>query len=216
MNIPPYFKQEKQATCSLAVLRMALAHFGINLTEHDLEEKIKTDYGNNFKNIWNPTIAKLACEYGLKVVLSADWSLLKKENIIKAIDEYKTSPETFNVMKYENPNDTDQLPEPLPLSYKELFLAIEFGCQTEFGDLNEEILRKFINEGNLIQTSIKLQNMYPNDRKGFHSILIYGVEGDTIYFHDPYRGKELSVTVDHLLKATTDVGAFMVYKSRNK
>ena len=65
MAIPPYFKQQKLRTCSLACLRMALGYFDITVTEKELETKIEPDYGKNFKNLWNTTIAKLACEYGL-------------------------------------------------------------------------------------------------------------------------------------------------------
>jgi ABC-type bacteriocin/lantibiotic exporter with double-glycine peptidase domain len=52
MDIPPYFKQEKQATCTLAVLRMVLSYFSISVSEAQLEEQVINDYGKKFSNIW--------------------------------------------------------------------------------------------------------------------------------------------------------------------
>ena len=212
MREPPYFKQERQATCSLAVLRMVLGHFGIFVTEADLIDKVSIDYGKNFSNIWNPTIAKLACEYGVTTMLSAKWPLLKAGVLKQAFEDYKKDPINFNVMRYENPHDKDSLPEPLPLTYKEMFLAVEKGCKTDYGQLTKAKIAELLNAEYLIQTSIKLQKMYPQSHEGFHSILIYALDGENVTYHDPYRCPALSCTVEHLLKATMDVGAFMADK----
>ena len=212
MKIPPYFIQENKYTCSLAALRMALAYFGITVTESELEKKVETDYGKNFKNLWNPTIAKLACEYGLNTLLSADWPLLKDGVIQQAMKAYKEDSENFNVNKYENPNDTDHPPEPLPLAYKEMFRAVEKRCKTAYGSLTAEKISELLTKGYLIQTSIKLHLMYPGSKHTFHSILIYGIDGNTVYFHDPAKGAQLTCSVEHLLKATMDVGAWMGYR----
>ena len=212
MSEPPYLKQERQSTCSLAVLRMVLGHFGIFVTESDLVEKVSKDYGKGFSNIWNPTIAKLACEYGFTTILSAEWPLLKEGVLYQAIEDYKKDPMNFNVIKYENPNDKDSLPEPLPLTYKEMFLAVKMGCKTEYGQLTKAKITALLNSEYLIQTSIKLQKMYPQSHTGFHSLLIYDLDGENVTYHDPYRGPAMACTVEHLLKATMDVGAFMSYK----
>jgi ABC-type bacteriocin/lantibiotic exporter with double-glycine peptidase domain len=71
INTPPYFKQDYQYACSLAVLRMVLAHYGINVTEKELLKKVEKNHGVNFKNLWNPTIAKLAREYGINTTMYA-------------------------------------------------------------------------------------------------------------------------------------------------
>ena len=211
MNIPPYFNQEKQSTCSLAVLRMCLQHFGITVSETELEEKVIGDYGKKFSNIWNPTIAKLACEYGIHTILSAEWPVLKPDILPYAVKEYRKNPQTFDVKKYENPDDADSLPEPLPLAYKELFQAVEKGCEVEYGNLSEEKIKKLLSDGYLMQTSIKLHLMYPGRGRGFHSILIYKIDRGEVYYHDPFRGKSLHCSMEHLLKATTDVGVFIVF-----
>lgn len=213
MNMPPYFKQEKQGTCSLAVLRMVLSHFGISASESELEKKVISDYGKKFSNIWNPTIAKLACEYGISTIFSADWPLLKPEMLQNAIKDYRENPNSFNVNKYENPEDTDSVPIPLPLSYKEIFLAIEKGCKTKYGSLTANSVKELLKSGYLIQTSIKLHLMYPGSKHAFHSILIYGIDGNELYYHDPHRGRSLTCSLEHLIKATPDVGAYIVYKN---
>jgi len=212
MNVPPYFRQESPSTCSLAALRMALNHFGILVSESELKEKVKSDYGEKFSNIWNPTVAKLACEYGLETRLYAEWPLFKEGVLQQAHEDYKTNPANFDVAKYENTNDSDELPEPLPLSYKEMFLAIEKGCKTEYSSLTESKLSELIESGYLIQTSIKLHLMYSQSKIGFHSILIYRLDEANVSYHDPHRGAAMSCTKEHLLKATMDVGAFIAYR----
>ena len=211
MSVPPYFRQESPSTCSLAVLRMALSHFGIFVSEPELIKQVLSDYGEKFSNIWNPTIAKLACEYGLYTTLYAEWPLLKEGVMQQTLEDYKKDPANFDASKYENTNDNDELPEPLPLSYKEMFLAVEKGCKTEYGSLTEAKLSELMNSEYLIQTSIKLHLMYPQSKTGFHSILIYGLDKTNVRYHDPHRGAEMSCTVAHLLKSTMDVGAFMAY-----
>lgn len=211
MSIPPYLKQENESTCSLAVLRMALAHFGKTVSEGELVSQVKEEYGEKFSNIWNPTIAKLACEYGLKTTFFAEWPLLKPELLSMAMREYVKNPVTFNVRKYENESDHDSLPEPLPLAYKEMFLAIEKGCTTIYGGLTKERITSLLSDGHLIQTSIKLHILYPGKKHAFHSILLYGLERKVVSFHDPYHGEQLNCSIDHLLQAASDVGAFMAY-----
>jgi hypothetical protein len=164
MRVPPYFKQEKQATCSLAVLRMVLDHFGIFVIESALVDKVSKDYGKVFSNIWNPTIAKLACEYGLTALLSAEWPLLKDGVLKQALEDYKKDPINFNVIKYENSKDKDSLPEPLPLTYKEMFLAVEKGCKTEYGHLTRSRIIELLNTEYLISINFM---MYPQSNTGF-------------------------------------------------
>lgn len=214
MRIPPYYQQERPGTCSLAVLRMSLAHFGIQVSEKELEDKVIADYGTGFKSLWNPTVAKLACQYGLETVFSAKWPLLKPSLMQKAVDEYHQNPANFNLSKYEDPDDSDSLPMPLPLSYKEMFLAVKYGCKTNYGKLTKEKLKEEMSSGALIQTSIKLNRLYPNGKQTFHSILLFGLDGDTVHYHDPHRGASLTCSIDHLLKATARVGAFLVYRQK--
>lgn len=216
MKTPLYFRQEKQATCSLAVLRMALHYFGAEATEAELLEKVEKDYGNTFSNIWNPTIAKLACEYDINTTLYALWPLLKKHNLSEALNDFIKNPQNFDVRKYENQNDKDAMPEPLLLAYKEMFLAVQNGCKTVYGGMTGKRMQAFLSKGHLIQTSVKLHLLYPGKNQAFHSILVYGLQDSTVYFHDPFHGEGLSCSVDRLLKASSDVGAFMVYKGRRQ
>jgi hypothetical protein len=210
---PPYIKQSRGSTCSLAVLRMVLAAKHIFVTEEVLIDKVIPDYGKDFKNIWNPTIAKLAREYGLEVKIYAMWPLLKKDQMQQALQEYKTSPETFNVNKYENPEDEDAFPEPLPLAYREMFEALKLGCEYEYGDLNKNVLSSILSKGNVIQTAIKLKKLYPEKYKeGYHSILLYALDGKDIIYNDPYNGEGLRVSIEKLLESASDVGAFMEYR----
>lgn len=100
---------------------MVLATKQINVTEDELMSKITNDYGSDFKYVWNPTIAKLGQMYGVQTSMYALWPLFKPDLMKQALEEYTAHPETFNVNKYENPNDTDTSTEPLPLAYKEMF-----------------------------------------------------------------------------------------------
>lgn len=210
MTMPPYFKQQKSTTCSLAVLRMVLASKGISVGEEELLKKVEKDYGKSFKNIWNSTIAKLACQFGIKAKLIVEWPLLKKDNLKKALQEYETNPKSFNYKKYENPNDKDALPEPLPLGYKETFEALKLGCKTECKRISEQKIKKLLDQGNLILFSIKLQNMY-KDKKGYHSILVYGYKNNEVFYHDPSYGKELKLPLKKLIGASQDVGAAIAF-----
>lgn len=210
MKIPPYFKQEHSNTCSLAILRMVLASKGVHISEEDLLLKVEKDYGKKFKNIWNPTIAKLAGEYGLKTIMYALWPLFKKDLLKKALKAYRNNPDKFNISKYENKNDKDMLPEPVPLAYKEMFKAIKLGCKTIYGSITERRLKNLISKGNFVQISINLRKMYP-DKKGFHSLLLYRLEDNKILYHDPYYGKSLITTFNKLTKASTHTGAAIVH-----
>jgi hypothetical protein len=209
--MPPYFKQNNPSTCSLAVLRMILASYGVNVTEEDLLKNIEKDYGRKFSNIWNTTIARLASEYGVKTTMYALWPLFKTGVMKEALAELETDQNQFNVGKYENPNDKDVMPEPLSLAYKEMFKAVEVGCKVVYGSITENRIRHFVKNGMLIQTSVKVHKLYSDAPIGFHSILIYGITGDQVRYHDPFVGPSLNVNIKKLIKAASDVGAFMSY-----
>jgi len=211
-KIPPYFKQNHRYTCSLAVLRMVLANYGIQVTEEELIQKVEKDYGKNFTNLWNPTIAKLSREYGINTTMYALWPLFKKDIYPKALTEYKKNSETMNYKKYEHPKDTDTLPEPLPLAYKEMFRALSFGCRCIYGKLTAHRLKTLLLKDCLVQTSIKLHILYPEKKQAFHSILIYRLNGDTIYYHDPAYGNNLKCKLDILIQASSNVGACISYQ----
>lgn len=209
MNIVPYFKQQKNTTCSLAVLRMVLAFHGIQIEEKQLVQQVEKDYGKKFKNIWNPTIAKLALQYGIKTTLISDWPLLKPRNLKTAIKQYTENPSEFNYREYENENDTDHLPEPLPLAYTEFFQAIKLGLDTKHTQITEQLLKKQLSQY-LLLISIKLQKVYPN-KKGYHSILLYQYKDKNVFYHDPSYGQSLQISIKKLLEATTDVGAAILF-----
>lgn len=78
VTVPPFLNQQHSATCSLAVLRMVLAFNCCHVTEANLVKEVTPDYGLEFQNLWNPTIAKLALSYGLNVTMYARWPLFKK------------------------------------------------------------------------------------------------------------------------------------------
>lgn len=75
------------------------------------------------------------------------WSLFKPELLQEALKEYADSPKTMDVRKYENPDDQDGLPEPLPLAYKEMFEAVRLGCKTTYGGLTEHRLQSLLDAG---------------------------------------------------------------------
>jgi hypothetical protein len=215
-NSPPYFKQNYQYACSLAVLRMVLATYGINISEEELLSRVKSDYGQDFKNIWNPTIAKIAREYKIKTTMFAEWLIFKKDIYIKALAEFKEDSEHMNYKKYENPKDNDDLIEPLPLAYKEMFNALELGCRCVYGKLTANRIRSLLLQGNLIQTSIKLHILYPDKKHVFHSILIYKIDANKIDYHDPAHGESLTCDINKLIKASNNVGAAIVYSGLDK
>lgn len=210
--MPPYFRQDNPNTCSLAVLRMVLANQGIKVSEEELLGKVVPDYGNKFSNIWNSTIAKLACQYGITTTMYALWPLLKPGTFQKALNEFREDPDSFNAMKYENPDDKDYLPEPLVLAYKEMFLAVDCGCKVEYGSLTKDLLTHLLGSGWIVQTSVKVHKLYSDAPRGFHSILIYKLEGNEVEYHDPFVGSHLNIEVDRLISSAQDVGAFMAYK----
>lgn len=209
---PPYFKQDNPYTCSLSVLRMVLAYYGINVSEAELINKVEKDYGKNFKNLWNPTISKLSQEYGVDTIMYAVWPLFRKDIYLKALAEFQENPETMDYKKYEHPKDKDQMTEPLPLAYKEMFRALELSCKCVYGKLTENRLKEFLSKNYLVQTSIKLHLLYPGKKHVFHSILIYKLIDDTVYYHDPAHGEGLTCKLDSLVRASTSVGAAIVYK----
>jgi hypothetical protein len=214
--IPPYYKQENRYTCSLAVLRMVLAYHEITVSEAELISRVEPEYGKDFRNLWNPTIAKLSCEYGIETTLYAQWPLFKKKNYPQALAEYKKHPQAMNYQKYERATNSDTSTEPLPLAYKEMFRAIELGCRCVYGRLTEIRLRQLLDKGCLIQVSVKLHLLYSGKKQAFHSILLFNIAGDVVSYHDPTYGENLHCPIDHLLRASTDVGAAIVYSGLTK
>lgn len=210
--MPSYFKQQSKSTCSLAVLRMVLDTFGVKVSERELLDCVLKDYGSEFKNIWNPTIAKLAREYGIDTTFIALWPLLKAETLPRALAEYTKSPDTFSVATYENRSDTNKIHEPLPLAYSEMFKAVENGCKTVYGKLTSRRLRTLLDTGHLVQASVIVDKLYPGKKPAFHSILVYEYSGDIIKYHDPFYGEKLTCSIEHLLKSLTTVGACMAYR----
>lgn len=211
MELIPYYPQENPYTCSLAVLRMVLACEGTYVNEQTLIDKVKNDYGDNFKNLWNPTIAKLACQYKVPTRMYAKWPIFKKGIIEKAFEDYIADPTCFRYKKYENSKDDDTITEPLPLAYSEMFAAYKLGCEVVYGGLTGQRIERFIKQDSLIQTSIKLHKLYPGEKHTFHSILIHSIENKQVIYHDPAHGSNLRTSYDIIIKAATDVGAFMVY-----
>lgn len=212
MITPAYFPQESRFTCSLAVLRMVLAHYGIESSELELKDQVIPLYGPRFKNIWNPTIAKLACEFGLRVHFEALWPLLKEEQFKKALVAYNSLDEKdFNHHRFENPGDSDVSTEPLPISYAELFAAHEAGCTYAFGGASIQRITKALSDNKLILLTIKLEKLYPNERTAFHSILVYGINKDIVFYHDPSFGKCLSVSTEVLLQSLPKVKPMILF-----
>lgn len=210
--IPPYFKQERNATCTLAVLRMVLATYDKFVSEDELRSKVIKDYGSHFKNIWNPTIAKLAAEFGLKVTMYAKWPLFKINITQQAQSEYKKHGEKANITQYENPDDNDIGTEPLPLAYKEMFKALDTGVKPIYGCLTEKVIRNALENNQLILATVVLSKLYPNENvKGHHGILIYNADGDKIFYHDPYYGPSLTTTFTEFHKSQDTVAAGIVF-----
>jgi hypothetical protein len=188
-----------------------LAERGIDVSEGELLAKVEGDYGKDFANLWNPTIAKLACQYGLAVTMYADWPLFKPEVLKQAMAEFVADPEAMSVQKYENPQDDDQLPEPLPLAYREMFKAVKLGCKTVYGGLTAELLAELLASGYLIQTSVKIERLYPGEVSGFHSILIYDLKNDLVEYHDPARQPSMHSSLETLIDAANGTGACLVF-----
>ncbi len=210
--MPPYFKQTNKYACSLAVLRSVLAVHGIQVSEEELVAKVEKDYGSTFKNLWNPTVAKLARQYSIDTHMYALWPLFKPELLQRALQEYNNNPDTMDVRKYENPNDQDDLAEPLPLAYKEIFEALKLGCKLTYGQLTEHRLQALLDTGYLVQTSIRNAVLYPETQGGYHSLLIYGLRNGIVAYHDPLRGPAMTCSVQKLLQAANGTGAFIAFK----
>ena len=209
-----YFKQRGKYNCSLAVLRMVLDYFGVIITEEELQKKVEKNYGVGYKNLWNPTIAKLAMELGVKTEMYALWSIFKKRVYRQAIKEYEKNSNLFDYRKYENKSTKDNLSESLFIAYREMFEAVKLGCKVHYGSLTVKRINFFLKNNFLIQTSVRLNKLYTGKKTVFHSILIYYLEGDKVFFHDPAHGEGLSCSINHLIKATQDVGVFMLYKKK--
>lgn len=212
MVTPLYFKQEGKYNCTLAVLRMVLATKGISVTEKELQKKVIKEYGKNYKNIWNPTIAKLALIYKIPTTVYALWPLFKKQLLIQARKEYHSSPKKFNAKRYETGADKD-ISESLLIAYKDMFKAIELGCKVVYGELTRTRIKKHLVKSNLIMTSIKLDTMYPGKRNVYHGILLYGFKGNKIFYHDPFHGESLSCTINHLIASISDTSVGIVFSN---
>jgi hypothetical protein len=210
--MPPYYSQKHTNTCSLAVLRSVLALNNIQVTEEELIDKIKEDYGTKFKNIWNPTIAKLAAQYGVSTKMYALWPLFKKGLAKTAAAEYSADPNQFSKNTYENPTDKEKLPEPLTLAYKEMFTAIELGCDVYYGKMTAKRISDLLSKGYVIQTSIRTEKLYKDAKPSFHSLLIFSINGRELTYHDPARSADMKCAIDILLNASNNTGAFMAYK----
>lgn len=210
-RIPPFFRQQGQYTCSLAVLRMVLAYFGKVVTEEKLIKQVEALYGKDFHNLWNPTIVKLARGYGLATQFYAAWPLLKSQVFSQAWRTYQNDPRHFSPQDYEAGNDDENLEEPLALAYQEMFAAVALGCQVHYGRLTAKRLLRFLSQGYLLQSSVHLEKLYPGKTTAFHSLLVYHLENDKVFYHDPALGEQLHCSFSHFLQAATDTGAFMLY-----
>ncbi len=185
MKPPQYLKQIHNGACSLAVLRMVLASRGIPVSEKRLIENIEAEYKKSFKQVWNPTIAKLACQNGIKVSFMARWSLLKPANIKKAQD--------------------------LDIAYRDMLEAVRLGCEVSYGKLTETIMKENLLKGNYIQTSIHKNKLHKGAKAGYHSILLYDIIDDEVYFHDPDMGSAMHCSIVVLMRAMNGAGAALVY-----
>lgn len=195
---------------------MALAHYGVKIAENELLKTIRRDYPDNFSNIWNPTIARLACRYGIDTTFSAAWPLLKPHVFPAALHAYQQNPEGFDIHHFENKNDNDGLPEPLSIAYQDIFAAGTLGCAMRYGKLTARRLHGLVAHGSLVQTSVKLHLLYPGKKHVFHSVLIFDANNTSVTYHDPTYGKSLSCRTAHLIRALTDVGAFLTYRGIRK
>ena len=99
---------------------------------------------------------------------------------------------------------------------KPVIRALDLGCKCIYGKLTATKIKSALSKGSLVQTSIKLHKLYPDKKHVFHSILIYKVKGDTIYYHDPAHGKSLNCSINALIKASNNVGAAMIYSGLDK
>ena len=210
--MPPYFKQQHKYACSLAALRSVLAQHGINVSEESLIAQVECDYGKSFTNLWNPTIAKIACRQGIDTEMYALWPLLKPDILSAAMSEFNINPDKMNIQKYENPNDKDFQPESLPLAYREMFEAIKLGCKATYGGLTANRLIELLDKGYLVQTSIKVERLYPGEKNAYHSILIYEYNGDVATYHDPARESGMTCDIKTIIKDSNGTGAFMAYE----
>lgn len=204
MTNPPYFKQEYKYACSIAVLRIVLANYGIFVTETELIKKVEKEYGKNFQNLWNPTLAKMGREYGIDTTMYATWSLLKK------------NPNILKNKEFKNPRYEDGTVILLTLEQKEFFKALKLGSAYIHGKLTTQRIKTLLSKNYLIQTSVRLHLLYPGERQIFHSILIYKLVGDTVYFHDPARSESMSSHIATLVKAANNAGVVIVYKGLEK
>lgn len=210
MKIPPYYTQEHPHACSLAVLRMVLAYYNIKVSERELITSVERTYGSNFNNIWNPTIARIACEYSIQTIMYANWSVFGANSMNIAMTEHFSQASTFTTRKYKNSPNKENPTESMSVPYKEVVLAVQGGCKTEYGALTTHKIRSLLKEGYIVQTSVKLI-LYPG-KKGYHSILIYGATDDGFIYHDPSFGNSLLVDNKRLTQSISNVGVGIVYR----
>ncbi len=203
MKPPQYLKQIHNSACSIAVLRMVLASRGISVSEEKLIGKIEADYKKSFKQVWNPTIAKLACQNGVAVTFMARWSLLKPANIKKAKELYGSNKSAFDVFLFEEKD--------LDIAYRDMLTAIELGCEVSYGKLTSAMIEGHLAKGHYIQTSIHKNKLHKGAKAGYHSILLYDFKDGNVYFHDPDMGAALHCSIEVLMRAMNGAGAALVY-----
>ncbi len=185
MKVPPYYKQVHNGACSLAVLRMVLASRGISVSEKRLIEIIEADYKKSFKQVWNPTIAKLASQNGVKVLFMARWLPLKPESMNKVQDH--------------------------GIAYRDIMEAVKLGCEVSYGKLTAALIEDNLSMGNYIQTSVHKNKLHKGAKTGYHSILLYDITDNEVYFHDPDMGSAMHCSIEVLMRAMNGAGAALVY-----
>lgn len=208
-----YFKQENKYTCSLAILRMVLDYNGIKVSENELIKKVEAEYGSDFKNIYNPTIAKLACSYGIKTDFYALWPLLRKTNFSNAFNKYLNTSIVSGAQFDENPYDNDRLGGKLSIAYRDMFEAVKLGCRVHYGGITANRINETLDGKRFIQLSIKVHLIYPGLRHVYHSILLFKEKDGIVTYHDPAHGEGLQADVKKIINATEDVRAYMVFNN---
>ncbi len=209
--MPPYYRQENKRTCSIAVLRSVLASKGIFVNEKQLVEQVAEYYGARFQNIWNPTIAKLAVQYGVNTRMFGLLPLFKPSVLSDAMSKYQACRDKIENNACEHSCDICRTGESLSLLHTEIFEAIRLGCKVAHGSLSQARLKSLISTGAMIQVSIRNNVLYPNEGKGFHSILIHSIQDDSVLYNDPARATSMSCSIAKIVEATKGTGAFMAF-----
>jgi predicted double-glycine peptidase len=79
-----YFKQEKPYTCGAASTRMVLSSLGINKSEMEVENELRT---NNIRGTWTYSFAKLLKKYNLTFVEKSNFNINELKKLLE--DGYK-------------------------------------------------------------------------------------------------------------------------------